>query len=83
VVNGNLERGQRVAWCRIDGTVEHAKVTELFITEALERVPAQSAGPGDIVAVAGFEDITIGETLADAENPEPSSPCTSTSRASR
>ncbi len=69
VVNGNLERGQRVAWCRIDGTVEHAKVTELFITEALERVPAQSAGPGDIVAVAGFEDITIGETLADPENP--------------
>src|SRR5580658_5387429 len=74
VVNGNLERGQRVAWCRIDGTVEHAKVTELFITEALERVPAQSAGPGDIVAVAGFEDITIGETLADAENPEPLEP---------
>jgi GTP-binding protein len=69
VVNGSLERGQRVAWCRLDGTVEHAKVTELFITEALERVPAQSAGPGDIVAVAGFEDITIGETLADPENP--------------
>jgi GTP-binding protein len=74
VVNGTLERGQRVAWCRVDGTVEHAKVTELFITEALERVPAQSAGPGDIVAVAGFEDITIGETLADAENPEPLEP---------
>ena len=69
VVNGNLERGQRVAWCRIDGTIEHAKITELFITEALERIPAQSAGPGDIVAVAGFEDITIGETLADPENP--------------
>ena len=69
VINGNLERGQRVAWCRIDGTIEHAKITELFITEALERVPAQSAGPGDIVAVAGFEDITIGETLADPENP--------------
>jgi GTP-binding protein len=69
VINGTLERGQRVAWCRIDGTVEHAKITELFITEALERVPAQSAGPGDIVAVAGFEDIFIGETLADPENP--------------
>ena len=69
VINGTLERGQRVAWCRIDGTIEHAKVTELFITEALERVPAQSAGPGDIVAVAGFEDIFIGETLADPENP--------------
>ncbi len=76
VINGNLERGQRVAWCRLDGTVEHARVTELFITEALERVPAASAGPGDIVAVAGFEDITIGETLADAENPEPLEPLT-------
>ena len=69
VINGTLERGQRVAWCRIDGTIEHAKITELFITEALERIPAQSAGPGDIVAVAGFEDIFIGETLADPENP--------------
>src|SRR5487761_2521804 len=69
VINGTLERGQRVAWCRIDGSIEHAKITELFITEALERVPAQSAGPGDIVAVAGFEDITIGETLADPEDP--------------
>src|SRR5487761_2564479 len=69
VINGTLERGQRVAWCRIDGSVGYAKITELFITEALERVPAQSAGPGDIVAVAGFEDITIGETLADADNP--------------
>ncbi len=69
VVNGSLERGQRVAWCRLDGTIEHAKITELFITEALERVPAQSAGPGDIVAVAGFEDITIGETLADPMDP--------------
>ena len=74
VVNGTLERGQRVAWCRIDGTIEHAKITELFITEALERVPAQSAGPGDIVAVAGFEDITIGETLADPDNPVPLEP---------
>ena len=69
VINGTLERGQRVAWCRIDGTIQHAKITELFITEALERVPAQSAGPGDIVAVAGFDDITIGETLADPDNP--------------
>ncbi len=74
VVNGTLERGQRVAWCRLDGRVEHARVTELFITEALERVPAQSAGPGDIVAVAGFEEITIGETLADAESPEALTP---------
>jgi len=71
VINGTLQRGARVAWCRRDGTIEHAKVTELFITEALERVPAESAGPGDIVAVAGFEEITIGETLADPENPQP------------
>ncbi len=74
VINGTLERGQRVAWCHVDGTLEHAKVTELFITEALDRVPAQSAGPGDIVAVAGFDEITIGETLADPENPEPLEP---------
>ncbi len=76
IMNGTLERGQRVAWCRLDGTIEHARVTELFITVALERVPAQSAGPGDIVAVAGFEDITIGETLADPDNPEPLAPLT-------
>ncbi len=76
VVNGTLERGQRVAWCRLNGTIEHARVTELFITEALERIPAQSAGPGDIVAVAGFEDITIGETLADPDTPEALAPLT-------
>ena len=69
VVNGNLVRGQRVAWCRVDGSIEYAKITELFMTEALDRVPAESAGPGDIVAVAGFDEITIGETLADPENP--------------
>jgi GTP-binding protein len=76
VVNGELVRGQRVAWCRIDGTVEYAKITELFITEALDRVPAESAGPGDIVAVAGFEEITIGETLADPDNPIALTPLT-------
>jgi len=69
IYNGTLNRGQRVAWCRVDGTVEYAKITELFITKALERTPADTAGPGDIVAVAGFPEITIGETLADAENP--------------
>ena len=76
VVNGNLVRGQRVAWCRIDGTIEFAKITELFITEALDRVPAESAGPGDIVAVAGFEEITIGETLADPDDPIALTPLT-------
>ena len=69
VINGTLTRGQRVAWMRLDGTTEFAKITELFITKALERQPAESAGPGDIVAVAGFEEITIGETLADPDNP--------------
>jgi len=69
IINGTLVRGQRVAWCHLDGTIEYAKVAELFITVALERVPAESAGPGDIVAVAGFETITIGETLADPDNP--------------
>ena len=76
VIHGTLTRGSRVAWCHVDGTIEHAKITELFMTKALERVPAESAGPGDIVAVAGFETITIGETLADAENPLPLTPLT-------
>jgi len=69
IINGTLVRGQRVAWCHLDGTIEYAKVAELFITVALERVPAESAGPGDIVAVAGFETITIGKTLANPDNP--------------
>jgi GTP-binding protein len=76
VINGTLERGQRVAWMRLDGTTEYAKITELFITKALERQPAESAGPGDIVAVAGFENITIGETLADPDNPVALTPLT-------
>ena len=76
VINGTLTRGQRVAWMRLDGTTEFAKITELFITKALERQPAESAGPGDIVAVAGFEQITIGETLADPDNPIALTPLT-------
>jgi GTP-binding protein len=76
VINGTLTRGQRVAWMRLDGTTEFAKITELFITKALERQPAESAGPGDIVAVAGFEEITIGETLADPDNPIALTPLT-------
>jgi GTP-binding protein len=76
VINGELERGSRVAWCHVDGTIEYAKVSELFITKALDRVPTDKAGPGDIVAVAGFETITIGETLADPENPIALTPLT-------
>jgi GTP-binding protein len=71
VVNGVLRKGQHVAWCRADGTVERAKVVELFVTEALDRVPAVEAGPGEIVAVAGIAEVTIGETLADLDDPRP------------
>jgi GTP-binding protein len=69
VHNGTIRRGQTVAWCRHDGSVERVKLAELFLTEALDRVPAEEAGPGDIIAVAGIGEITIGETLADPENP--------------
>ena len=71
VHEGTIRKGESVAWCRHDGSVERVKVTELLVTEALERVPTDSAGPGDIIAVAGIPEITIGETLADAENPVP------------
>src|SRR5688572_21875018 len=69
--HGELAKGQTVAWCRADGTVENAKIAELYVTEALDRVPAEKAGPGELVAIAGFADITIGETLADAADPRP------------
>jgi GTP-binding protein len=71
IVEGTIRKGQQVAWCRVDGTVERTKVVELFLTEALTRVPVDSAGPGDLVAVAGIAEITIGETLADPETPIP------------
>ncbi|TBT88478.1 translational GTPase TypA [Propioniciclava sinopodophylli] len=69
IVQGTLKRGQAVAWMRRDGSVQNLKLSELLMTNALERVPAESAGPGDIVAIAGIPDITIGETLADPANP--------------
>ncbi|MDF2093380.1 translational GTPase TypA [Knoellia sp. 3-2P3] len=71
VHNGTIRKGQQVAWCKIDGSIERVKITELLMTEALERKPADEAGPGDIIAIAGIADIMIGETLADAENPVP------------
>ncbi len=71
VHEGTLTKGQQVAWCKRDGSVERVKITELLVTEALDRIPGDSAGPGDIVAIAGIPDITIGETLADLENPKP------------
>jgi GTP-binding protein len=69
--HGSIRRGEPVAWCRADGGMERVKVTELFITEGLERVPADEAGPGEIIAVAGLPDVTVGETLADADDPRP------------
>src|SRR6187549_1875918 len=66
---GELKKGQTVAWMKRDGTIKNVKVTELLVTEGLERKPGEQAGPGDIVAVAGIPEITIGETLADPENP--------------
>jgi GTP-binding protein len=71
VHNGTLHAGQQVAWCRADGTVERAKVTELYVTDALDRVEAEEAGPGEICAVAGLAEVTIGETLADPDDPRP------------
>jgi GTP-binding protein len=71
VRHGSIRRGQRVAWCRADGTVQPAQVSELYVTEALDRVEAATAGPGEIIAVAGLAEVTIGETLADPEDPRP------------
>jgi GTP-binding protein len=71
VVQGRIRRAQAVAWCRADGSIERAKVTELYVTEALDRVDAVEAGPGEIVAVAGIPEVTIGETLADPDDPRP------------
>ncbi len=69
VHQGHLRKGQNVAWIKRDGTVKTVKITELLITEGLERKPGEQAGPGDICAVAGIPEITIGETLADPESP--------------
>jgi GTP-binding protein len=71
IYNGTMKKGQQAAWCRADGSIERVKITELLMTDALERKPVDSAGPGDIIALAGIPEITIGETLADPENPIP------------
>ncbi|MPZ89024.1 MAG: translational GTPase TypA [Nitriliruptorales bacterium] len=71
VRHGTISRGQQVAWCRADGRIERVRVTELFVTETLNRVEAGDAGPGEIIAVAGLPEVTIGETLADPEDPRP------------
>ncbi|GAA1791695.1 translational GTPase TypA [Agromyces lapidis] len=71
VFQGTIKKGQTVAWVKHDGSVQNVRVTELFLTKALDRYPAESAGPGDIAVVAGFEDIMIGDTLADPEDVRP------------
>lgn len=71
IFNGTMKKGQNVAWVKHDGTVHNVRITELMKTRALERYPAESAMAGDIVAVAGIEDITIGETIADPEDVRP------------
>jgi GTP-binding protein len=71
VRQGTVRKGQTVAWCRSDGTIEKVRVSELLMTDGLERKPAEEAGPGDIIAVAGIPEIMIGETLADVDDPAP------------
>ena len=71
VMHGTIRRGQSVAWCRTDGTTTTAKITELYVTESLNRVDADQAGAGEIIAISGIADITIGETIADLANPTP------------
>jgi GTP-binding protein len=71
VHHGTLRRGAPVAWCRADGSTERVRISELLVTEGLERVEVAEAGPGEIVAVAGLAEVTIGETIADADDPRP------------
>ncbi len=71
VRHGTVRSGQPIAWCRADGSIERATISELYVTEALDRVPAEEAGPGEIIAVAGLPEVTIGETLADPDDPRP------------
>ncbi len=71
IKHGAIKKGQQVAWCRADGTIEQARVTELYVTEVLDRVPADEARAGEIVALAGIPEVTIGETIADPDDPRP------------
>jgi GTP-binding protein len=71
VRHGTIRRGQAIAWCRADGTIERAQVAELYVTDALDRVDADEASAGEIIAIAGIAEVTIGETLADPDDPRP------------
>ena len=76
VFEGEITKGQRISRCRLDGSMETVKVTHLYGYDGLSRVPIESAGPGDIIAVAGFTEVSIGETLSDVEDPRPLPPIT-------
>jgi GTP-binding protein len=69
VWNGTIKKGQQIAWCRADGSIQKAQVAELYVTDALDRIDAPEAGPGEVIAVAGISEVTIGETLADPDDP--------------
>jgi GTP-binding protein len=69
--HGTLRKNAQIAWCRADGTIENAKITELYVSDALDRVPVDEAGPGEIAAIAGLPEVTIGETIADPDDPRP------------
>jgi len=71
IVEGTITKGQNAAWCRVDGSIQRVKISELFLTQQLNRVPVDQARQGDIVAVAGIAEITIGETLTDPDDPRP------------
>jgi GTP-binding protein len=71
VREGTIRKGQPLAWCRANGSIERVKATELYVTDALDRVEAEKAGPGELIAVAGIPEVTIGETLADPDDPRP------------
>jgi GTP-binding protein len=71
VRHGSIKKGQQIGWCRADGSIQRAQVAELYVTDALNRVDAPQAGPGEIIAVAGIAEVTIGETLADPDDPRP------------
>jgi GTP-binding protein len=70
VRHGEITRGATVAWCRQDGTITRTKLTELLVAEGLDRVPAERVGPGEIIAVAGLDEVVIGETIADPDDPQ-------------
>ncbi len=71
IYNGSVRSGQSISWCRADGEIERAQISNLYVTDALERVEAEEAGPGEIIAIAGIPEVTIGETLADLDQPTP------------